>query len=195
MADYFILGLAEDEANCTIGIPPNYMDAAIVRLRAGRRVEGNIPEDFQLQMSDLSDGINIPDFIDNLYGYYVVTEKAKILIEKFASVEIEFVPFKLLNHKGRVAMEKCYFVNVLGTADCVDTEKSEGELSELMKGEYDSITKLYLLEDKIPASANMFRISMMPQKLIVRDDMKSVLEKNNVTGVEFFTMGEEVSLE
>ena len=82
-------------------------------------------------------------------------------------------------------MDKCYFVNVLGTIDCVDTEKTEGELSELMEGEYDSITKLFLLEDKIPSNANMFRISLVPQKLIVRDDIKSMLEKNNVTERNF----------
>ena len=69
MSNYFILAQKEDESNCTIGIPPKYMDAAIIRLSAGRLVEGNVPKDFQLQMSDVSDGVNIPDLVDNIYGY------------------------------------------------------------------------------------------------------------------------------
>ena len=63
MANYFVLSPRFDERNCVVDIPPKYMDAADIRLRVGDKAGNNIPGDFQLKMSDISDGVIIPDVI------------------------------------------------------------------------------------------------------------------------------------
>lgn len=194
MSNYFILHESDEEEFCVADADRDTVDQFMVQLRKGEQVgKIDLPE-IKYRMDPDFDGIKVSDFINSGFPWFMVTEKAKQIIEDNATVEIEYMPFTLLNHKGRVAAENCYMLNVIGQVDCVDRDKTEATDSFFTQGEFDTIRKLYLLEDKIPADKNLFRLWAKPSILIVRRDLKEVFEREGLTGVEYLNMGDKVRL-
>jgi hypothetical protein len=179
--EHFILYHSKDDRYCGVLQRPSEMavkSPPAKGIRAGDRYEG--PQRFQ--MAPEIPGILVPDVIRNV-------------LEEHATAEIEYLPFNLLDHKGRVASDDCYLGNVLGTVDCVDMERSEGTVGETRKGpRFERLTKLFLREDAIDPERNIFRIAPMPPVIVVREDLKAALEEAEITGAEFFPMGAEVRI-
>ncbi|MBK8814020.1 MAG: hypothetical protein IPN42_00155 [Methylococcaceae bacterium] len=81
-------------------------------------------------------------------------------------------------------------LNVLDTVECVNEEKSEftkwalGDGRSDKVGQFRMITRLFIDQEKA-RSHNMFRINEWKIALIVDGQVKSLLEKINVTGIVF----------
>ncbi|ATB34081.1 hypothetical protein MEBOL_007582 [Melittangium boletus DSM 14713] len=148
------------------------------------------PMGVRLDMAKRHRGLVVPDVIPNTILQYMVTGRLKTLLEKEAGVEIEFLPFMLYNHKGRVAAQDCFIANVIGTQDCADMTRTRGEKSIVSPGQFEALFLLYLTPDKIPADAKLFRPSVMPRLLIIRDDLRATLERSEITGIRYIAMGE-----
>ena len=56
------------------------------------------------------------------------------------------------------------------------------------------LERLFLLDDKIDPKLNLFRIKPMPWVVIVRDDLRKIMERERVTGATFHEMGAEVDI-
>lgn len=160
----------------------------------GERVGSDHVDGQEFRMAKEVKGIQVPDVIDNALGYLMVGERMRDLLKAHATAEIEFLRFKLLNHKGRVASDRCYIINVLGTVDCVDLDRTEGTPHAILEGQLGRITRLFLDEKRIPKELNLFRISSRPRVLIIRDDLKKAVEKEGITGVGYLELGEAVEL-
>ncbi len=150
------------------------------------------PEDVRFQMSDDKPGLMVPDYIDNALSYTMVSERLKNILQEEVPDGIEYLPFTLLNHRGRVAASPCYIVNILGTVDCVDTGKTEGDKNRLQPGRLRHIDILYLDEPKVPKDLKIFRIETQPKTILVRKDLKERFESENITGVEYLNLEEEL---
>jgi hypothetical protein len=194
MSNYFILHESNEDPYCVADADNEMVDDFMVQLRKGERIGKIVLSEITYKMDPDFNGIKVSDFINSGFPWFMVTQKAKKVIEDHATVDIEFIPFTLLNHKGRVAANDCYMVNVIGRVTCVDREKTEGSDSFFQDNEYDEIDKLYLLEDQIPADKNLFRLEEKPNILIVRRDLKEIFEREGLTGVEYLNMGDEVRL-
>ncbi len=159
----------------------------------GVRMGDAYPQGARFKMAKEERGLKIADVIPNAVGYFMVSAKMKELLEKHSGAEIEFLRFTLLNHRGRVASEDCYIANVIGTRDCVDLEKSDGDRNALMPQRFMYVRRLVLAEDKVDPQARLFRTTTVPQVMIIRDDLKDILEKEGVTGPTFYPMGTDVA--
>ncbi len=144
----------------------------------GDPMQGTYPSVMDLQMSSVirADGLQVPDVVDNAFDWLIVSERLKDLLEKQAGAAIEFLPFRLLNHKGRVAAERIWAVNVLGTVDCADRARSIGTDSEFDDGELFDCEVLALDERKIPRGRKIFRTALFPPLILVRDDLRALIE-------------------
>jgi hypothetical protein len=91
-------------------------------------LKGTYRDVLELHMSTILNGrgLQVPDVIDNALGWLLVSERARAVVEAGTSEAIEYLTFRLINHKGRVAAERVWAVNVLGTVDCGDRARSEG---------------------------------------------------------------------
>lgn len=193
MGTYFVLVSERAPEHCAIF---DYLDPFedIDYPTEGVRVGSRYPSGIRFQMAPEVSGLQVTDVLRNALGYLMITARLRSLLERHATAEIEFLPFTLLNHKGRVAARECYIANVLGTEDCVDTDRTEGSRSEISPGEMLRITRLHLQPDRINPERNLFRIASQPRTLIVREDLRQVLEAEGVTGVRFLALGEPVDL-
>lgn len=194
MPDYFILQDALDERFCAIW---DYLDdfPDIENPSEGIPMGGAFPGGVRFQMSPEFGGLRIADVLNNALGYLMISGRMKQLLEQTVTAPVEYLRFTLLNHKGRVASTECYIANVLGSVDCVDVKRTQGLRSHIEPDRYTEISRLFLLPDRIPADRNLFRISSQPRTLIIREDLRTRLEAEEVTGVSFLELGTDVELE
>ena len=188
MFEYFVVGRDLNPENCAIYENPGELPNRHYPAR-GIRMADSYPAGYKFSMSSDVPGLIVPDVINNALGYFMTSAKLKELLAQRATVEIEYLRFTLLNHKGRVASDQCFIANPIGTVDCVDPERTEGRPDALNPGQYSRIKKLFLLDDKIPPSQNLFRIASLPSVLVIRDDLKKDMEAAGITGANFVAMG------
>jgi hypothetical protein len=194
VASYSILRDALDDRYCGIY---DYLDEFpdIENPAEGIPAADTFPDGVRFQMARETPGLLIADLINNAFGYLMVSAKGRAFLEKHVQgAKIEWLRFTLLNHKARVASTECFIANVLGTVDCVNPHKTTGEASQVDPGEYMSITRLVLDPQRIPPSANLFRIASLPSVLIVRDDLRAAMEAEPLTGVTFLELDADVDL-
>jgi len=188
MPEYFVLGRNLDPDNCAIEENPGNLPNRHYPAR-GIRMGDSYPDGYKFSMSKDVPGIRVADIIDNALGYLMISAKLKELLEKHATVEIEYLRFVLLNHKRRVASDQCFIANLIGAVDCVDRDRTVGDLSALNPGQYSAIDNLFLHEDKIDPALNLFRIDAYPRVIVIRDDLKRILDEQGVTGAKYCKMG------
>ena len=153
------------------------------------------PDDVRFQMDRMFPGIVVPDIITNVFNYCLVSSNLKTILKKEASAEIEFLLFILINHKGRIADKECYIANVIGTEDCVDASKTVALESKLRPGAFSWLTRLFLDNQKINPEAKLFRLHQMPNIMIIRSDLRDVLNEHGIRGVKYIAMGQECALQ
>ncbi len=187
---YSILRATKDPALCGIQNLPDELYPLSWKLAKGRSVVNQYPPAVQMRMGDRYPGIIVPDFIYNVIACTLVSEAAKELLEQQAQADIEFLPFTLLNHKGRVARERCFIANVLGVVDCVDPARTSATPSKMEKGTYLFLNKLELDMKKVPERARIMRLKQLPSVMIVHEALRAVLQERGMMGLGFVEMGE-----
>ncbi|WP_141617125.1 DUF1629 domain-containing protein [Myxococcus sp. AB036A] len=190
---YFIITEIESDESCLIDELPRPLDKKFWMATKGVRMGNEYTSGVRLKMSR-DGGLGIPDYIPNTLLLPMVSDKLKSLLEKEAGVEIEFLPFSLYNHKGRVAAEACFIANVIGTHECVDAAKTRGEKSIISPGQFEALSQLTLDSAKVPSDAKLFRVNVFPRALIIRDDLRATLEREGITGIRYVAMGERYQL-
>lgn len=193
MAEYYILNADPNDDYCALyDFAEEFHDIEMPSdgVRMGELYAGNQT----FRMADEVRGHLIADVINNAFGYLIVSSRLKKLLEVYATAEIEYLPIRIQNHKGRIASDDCFIVNIIGTVDCVDMERTEGTPDPVNEGWLMSIEELHLDTNRITPSLNLFRINVMPSVIIVRDDLRQRMEEEGINGAEFLEMGDEVSL-
>src|SRR3954468_20220860 len=131
MTDYFILTAARDPKNCSISRSPSDLPKRHYAVDGIRL--GNTGYQYVFDMAANNPGIAVPDYVKNAMGYTLVSAKLKGLFES-SGADIEFLPFKLRNHKGRFVPDELFIANVIGAPDCVDVAKTVGDADPVNKG-------------------------------------------------------------
>ncbi|RJS22585.1 hypothetical protein DRW03_14875 [Corallococcus sp. H22C18031201] len=192
-SEYFILDWLVLDGYCAIFNIPEGM-SKIHKPARGIRMGTEYPDGLRFSMTKQEPGLKIADVIPNALNYFMVTKRMKELLEQHSGAEIEFLRFTLLNHRGRVASEDCYIANVIGTQECVDMQRTEGDLDPLKPERFMYLRRLALSEDKIETSAGVFRSAAVPRLMIVRRALKEQLEKEGITGATWYPVGDEVDI-
>lgn len=139
-------------------------------------------------------GKSISDFIENAYGYLMVSTKAKDAFQNNVTAPIEYLPFKIRNRKGKTEPGIFHILNVIGTRQCLDAKRTEGELKSGSTERYMRLTRIFLDVTIAPTDVNIFRIQQYPEAIIVREDLVTILRSTGLTGVEFIPVGEKICI-
>ncbi|NTX60212.1 hypothetical protein HUA74_06025 [Myxococcus sp. CA051A] len=162
----------------TEGVPTRHLYPAALDFHMSRRMGGKV----------------VTDCLRNTLGYLFVSARFRHVLESSAGVDIEYLPLRLINHKGRRQPGEFFIANVLGTLDCMDMQRSEYEPSALRKGEVFGLRKLELEVGRIEPSRNMFRLTTMPRLILVRQELVRAMEQAALTGVAVSPVGASVDL-
>jgi hypothetical protein len=191
MPTYSIILGANERQYCAITKRPSEMPEE-TNPKLGDRIGPAYVAPVEFHMSKLVNpqGLQIADVIHNAVGYLFVSARMKGLLADNAKGEIEFLPIRLMNHKGRLATDTCFIANVIGKHDCADRSQSKGIPSPTHDDRFITCDRLVLDDNKVPADVNIFRTALYPSYVLVRDDLRSRIEEAKMV-VRFLKAGEE----
>lgn len=192
MLTYHIISFPDDPKACSIERRP----AGIVkswRLKKGMPLGGDLPPTAEFQM-DKGAGEWAPDFLDNILSLLMVSAKVRSLLETAGVNDVEYLPFVLLNKKGKAVSRDYCIVNLLGGVDCLNAERSEFDMSAMEPDQIANLYRLNLHLDKIPPDKKLFRLQQMKHEYIIRSDLLSLLTEHGVTGLTKLDLDTEIIL-
>jgi len=181
MSNYLVWrpGLKKDgicKLNGLTGVPKSYeIDDGVPRL------QGWPPDAAAAMNPDFPKDIGLADSLSGA-TFLVISGKAKQFIEQENAGKIEFLPMKIINHKGRVASEDYFVVNPLDVVDCIDKEASGAEMDDDM---IEGCAQLVLKEDAIPKDLKIFRTKFWSGRILIRRDLAQKMTAAGLTCMSF----------
>ena len=192
MTDYFVMAPDPSPEFCFVAGPrdelphPHYPVDGISL--------GTTIYSYEFDMDADLPGTVVPDFIDNASAYPMVSAALKAFLEARSNSRIEFMPFKLRDHEGKLVDDELYIANVIGALDWVDRSATQGREDPVNEGRYMKITRLVFDDSLIDPAVDLFRLAIRPKYLVVRDDLKDALEDGGFRGLAFHRVGDKVKL-
>ncbi|MCP3168887.1 imm11 family protein [Myxococcus qinghaiensis] len=194
MPSFSILATSNDPGHCLIDEVPESLDSKVWRIAAGLPMEHRYPNHVVLPMDKGHKGLVVPDLVSNTERIAIVSTRLKTLLEQHSGARIEFLPVSIANHKGRIAAKDYFIANVLDHVDCIDKERSEVQELDPDPARLSGLFRLQVLEDRIPAEANLFRLKPLPPAILIRETLRARLSAENLSGVRYIEMGEKCAI-
>ncbi len=118
------------------------------------------------------------------FGLPIVNEKIK---DAIGEDDAQYLPVKI------PGIDANYYLMIIAIeVECVDELKSvfdkwlvDDPIRPDKAGQYKTIYKLIINPLQVPDQVNIFRLKSYNVDIIISDKLKSVFEKNNVTGINF----------
>lgn len=185
---YFMLntvGEVKNEDYCfTDNAPKGVMDA--YDLSVGTRVADEYPGgigEVTLQLGEDYPGVQPTSFLGNTDSLLIVDRKAAAIIQAHEVGEVEVIPFKLLNHKGRVHSQDYVFLNLVGSVDCLDANRTQRVLHK--DGSLMKITRFVLASAKLRGAPDLFRVKEDLVRYVFSEKLVNDLRKQGCTNFVF----------
>jgi hypothetical protein len=187
MSQFFILRGASGDEFCRVWERPD----GIRSMRPAKRGTSMLDrwsDDVSFAVAGRHPGQKVPDAIKNAQECLMVSDRLKALVEENVVSPVEFLPFTLLNHKGRVASDSMWVVNLLDTVACADMDATKGSMSPFHEGEIQDLVELHVIEDRVPDDRKIFRVAEHPATFLVRDDLRAAIDEAGMT-VTYHALG------
>lgn len=154
------------------------------RLLKCKPLKDILPADAYYQMSDdYPENLELADFLHILDRTLVVSSEAKDFLESAHVSGLEFIPVRILNHKGRSVKRKYYIANCLNLVDCIDQEETEFEWDTLDESKMEDVANLAIDESKINQNTALFRMKHLHEFLIVRRELAEKISAVGLVGL------------
>jgi hypothetical protein len=158
----------------------------IGRLWRGESFAGQFPEEATFRMRpDLPQNTVLTDCLSNTDSLIVGSERLKDFLMAQKISDIEYHPVTIRDHKKKVIKGKYFIVNPIHNIDCLDTEASGAEMSQINPEKVQFIKKLVLRNDRLDLSRQLFRITNYNMITLVRDDLATAIGNAGFTGMNF----------
>lgn len=161
-------------------------------LTDGVSLKGALSESHTFSLSPKG-GDLLGDFIPNISRTLIASSRAREVLESegVTGDSVEYLPFTLLDKRGRRVKKQFYVVNLLQRVSCMDRKDSDFVGSKI-DGEVLTLSSLKLLEERIPPEAKLFRLDEFPETLIIRSDLVQRLRDEKLTGFVVRALGEDI---
>jgi hypothetical protein len=157
------------------------------------RLEGWSPDALAEMDPDWPKDIGLADSM-HCMGFLVVSAKAKDFFAGESVGKIEFLPIKIINHKGRVASDSYFVVNPLDIVDCIDREASVVEINPVRKA-IGGCEQLVLKEEAVPPELKIFRLKDWLGVVVIRRELAVKAEKEaGLKNLKFYEPAEYTGL-
>jgi len=134
---------------------------------------------------DFPDDIRTEDFIANLNSVLVVSERTRQTLEATGLKNNEFLPVKIINHKGRKEKSPFYVLHQVELQDCIDFDKTVCTRNAIDPDLLSSISQLVLDERRIDPTVSLFRLKHFPHVPMFREDLVEKIRSAGLTGIKF----------
>ena len=183
---YYVLKETDDETNAYLDLEtPDAIPKQYQLFEGVSRLDG-WPDDVVFEFSkDRSEGMNLTDYVENSPQWLIISDRFKAILEQFREENIEYLPIKIKNHKGRMASEHYWIANFLVLTEAVDRESSIFDDDPGSEDGIFSFDKLVLRQDILKSGPVIFSLKEEPMTVIARQDLVERIKEEGLTGVEF----------
>lgn len=194
-SDYFLWEAARRPGDCLLDRLPED-DHALFRPRVGKPMGADYPTPREFPMSPDLGGLGLPDLVRNTLGFYVVSSRLREALERGALADFEMLPIHVLDRGGRRVQQPYWIANLLGRSVlCADLQRSVMTEMSMKKGRYTSLKRLHVDVERIDPNHRILRLGEIPKLYLVRGDLRRELEASGATGLQFWTMGDDVMID
>ena len=150
----------------------------------------NWKEDFSFyyDIDNIKNGEIFKDALSNNKGWFVVSEKFKLILEKI-NTEIQFLPIAIHEKNNNGPSYTYYIANILTTVDALCLELSNYFIMNIpnFKPIY-NIAKYGIYESKTEGK-DLFKLTFRNEvemgPIFISEKAKKIIERNNITEVSF----------
>lgn len=155
------LGNSMDRSLACVDQPPEGLGIWDFCMGRGERIGARYPSGKPRTKLKDYPGFQTASLLGNILAYLMVDGTMKKGIEDEHAGDIEYLPFELLDHKGKVISGDFWIINPLGSFDVLDLDQSVVRRGE-RTGEIVGIRECVFKGDKLDIVPDIFRI---PQRL------------------------------
>jgi hypothetical protein len=183
--NYFVLKTASQDGAVIDAYPRG--SPADWKFDEGISLAREFPERAEVVFSkSFPDFRKLYDFQPNILSAFIVSGKARQLIESLRVPNAEFLSVALKDHHGQVVAEDYAILNLLGGEDAIDMERSDYKMNHINKEQIGRIKKLALKPDAISPDAKMFRCNRMRRLILLREDVLAAFSEAGLTGLRTY---------
>jgi hypothetical protein len=156
------------------------------KLKRGASAALEFPQDAQFAMDpDFPDDIKLADNIRNTGGFILASKPLKQIIEPEVGADVEYLPVKIINHKGRLASSDYFIINPLSIYDAIDFTQSVVKRNNINPDAIASVTKLVIDPLRVPQNATVFRLKSFERRVLVHREIADRLSRTGLSGIGF----------
>ncbi|WP_434346774.1 imm11 family protein [Myxococcus virescens] len=183
---YFVFKIRGTEAGFIDSYPRN--SPTEWKFAEGISLAKDFPIGGEVSFSDnYPDHRNLYDFQPNLMNGHLVSGKARSVIDSLGITNAEWLPVVVKDHKGNVVGPDYAFLNLLGSENAIDMERSVYKMDHLEKDQIGRIKKLALKYEAIDSQAKMFRCTMERRLILIREDVHAAFLQAGLTGFKVYS--------
>jgi hypothetical protein len=176
------LGSLSDPDLCRIEDPPRGIGLRKFCPALGDRASPYYPPDPRIQLREEQPGIQLSPLLGNNINYLIVSTAFKETIQAHCQgVEIEYLPFDLYDHRGRLYSRDYFIINPIGSYDCLDEATSGIEYGP--EGSVVAINHPQLHPVKVTGAPALFRVRHKPTVYIVDETLAAAIREKGFTNV------------
>jgi hypothetical protein len=191
---YFIDTMGELNPEwCMLDSPPEEIGIDYFMMATGERIGDAYPSDARIRMSGEREGIRLGALIGNTLSYLIVHREVVDVTRPFcAEIDVEYLPFTLINHKGRVHSDAYLIVNPIGTESVLDLDLSEILYFEMPGDPYDgeiiSLDNPVIDPEKAAQAPPLFRLAESPDRIVASADLRAALQDGDFENLYFIPL-------
>jgi hypothetical protein len=125
---------------------------------------------------------------DNLFNtnlFIVASIKVKNFLEGQKILQMEYLPVKIVDHKGRVASSEYFIIHPIDPVECIDLKSSDVDWGIIDKTLIDHARRLVLDETKVPPDRQIFRPKPYYRIILVRRDLAKLIDDQGFSGIRW----------
>lgn len=150
--------------------------------RQGKSLVARFPAGSEYAMDpDSPDRRSLCDLQPNSLGVLIVSAAFRACLA--GDSDLELLPIRILDHRGKVASSDYCIVNPLGFIDCIDVGASRYEPDPLDKESLGSVSKLVLQKARVPHGSRLFRVRRAPMLFAATAELAQRLRSGGLRGL------------
>ena len=173
-----------DEAAIIYGVPQVIKELNLT-FNTGELIERDVPL-IEIVQDSHSQGVLTDNLIAAGAKGLVCSSRLRNIFCKNGVANYQQFPVLIRNTVGNALSYDYALINILGSASCIDTEKSTLVYHPSIPGYIEFIHSLVLkTSDLVPF--DLFRSREVPELILVSDLIKRVCEEEGISGVKFYS--------
>jgi len=130
----------------------------------------------------------LADNLLNTERLIVASGRLKTFLELRRLAEVEYLPVKVLNHKGRPVDVQYYIIHPVSPIDCLDLEQSGPTWSAIDTTRIKALNRFVVIESKIEKERELFRPKYFHRATLVKRALAEAIDKEGFTGIRWFEL-------